>query len=105
MGLFGFSKGKGIDEYAAEAAERGITLVDVREPKEFARGHIPDAINMPLSSLEQAARTIADKDTPLYVYCLSGGRSSRATKMLAQMGLSNVTNIGGINLYRGPIEK
>ena len=105
MGLFGFSKGKGIDEYITEANERGITVVDVREPNEFARGHIPGAVNMPLSTLDQAARSITDKNAPLYVHCLSGGRSSKATKLLARMGFSAVTNIGGINLYRGPIEK
>lgn len=105
MSLFGFSKGKGIDKYVAEATERGITVVDVREANEFARGHIPGAISMPLSTLEQAAHLIADRDAPLYVHCLSGGRSAKAAKLLAQMGFTNVTNIGGINLYRGPIEK
>lgn len=105
MGLFGFSKGKSIGEYVNEAAERGIAVIDVREPGEFAQGHIPGAVNMPLGTLGQAARSIADKDAPLYVHCLSGGRSSRAVKLLAQMGFTNVTNIGGINSYRGPIEK
>ena len=105
MGLFGFSIGKGMDEYVAEAAERGITIVDMREQNEFARGRVPGAMNIPLSTLRQATQAIADKEAPLYVHCLSGARSSRAAKQLAQMGFTNVTNIGGINTYRGPIEK
>lgn len=105
MGLLGFSKNKSIDEYVVDAAERGITVIDVREPGEFAQGHIPGAVNMPLGTLAQAASSIADKDAPLYVHCLSGGRSSRAVKLLARMGFTNVTNIGGINSYRGLIER
>ena len=42
--------------------------------------------------------------TPLFVYCLSGARSSHAAAVLRRMGYCNVTNIGGINRYRGKVE-
>ena len=48
---------------------------------------------------------IPDLDTPVYVYCLSGARSSRAVASLQNMGYTNVKNIGGINKYKGQIEK
>lgn len=105
MGIFDMLKGGGIDDYAAEALEKGYTLVDVREPDEFAQGHIPGAINMPLSTLAASMNAIANRDEVLYVYCLSGGRSGRACNALRQAGFTNVTNIGGIKSYRGPIER
>ena len=45
------------------------------------------------------------KDTPLFVYCLSGGRSRQAVGYLQQLGYRAVTNIGGIGSYQGKVEK
>ena len=44
-------------------------------------------------------------DIPIYSYCLSGARSGRAVSALRAMGYVNATNIGGINRYRGELEK
>ena len=55
--------------------------------------------------LEKVLAKITDKDTPLFVYCQSGARSSSATSALKQMGFSHVTNIGGISSYRGKVVK
>ena len=104
MGLFSKLTRKGIDEHIAEAEARGIKVVDVREPDEFARGHIPGVINVPLSALNGITKVAPDKTETLYVHCLSGARSSRARGRLKSMGYTNVVNIGGINSYRGPIE-
>ena len=82
----------------------GAVLYDVREADEFAAGHIPGAVNVPLSDLA-AADLPEQKDLPLYVHCLSGARSSKAVKYLQMQGYTNVKNIGGINAYKGPIEK
>lgn len=105
MGLFGKFKGKGIDEFVAEAKERDIRIIDVREPDEFAHGHIPGAVNVPLGSLESIASVAPDKAETLYVHCLGGVRSSRACKQLKSMGYTKAVNIGGIKSYRGPIER
>ena len=102
MGLFGIF-GKGMDAYVGQAQREGATLVDVREPSEFAGGHVEGAINVPLRSISSAEKTLTDKNAALYVYCLSGGRSSRACSQLKSMGYSNVTNIGGIGMYHGPV--
>ena len=47
--------------------------------------------------------TISAKDTPLYVYCLSGGRSARAAAQLSGMGYASVVNMGGIAGWKGNV--
>ena len=80
----------------------GAVLLDVREADEFAAGHIPGAVNLPLSRIGQAR---FDKSTPLFVYCLRGTRSRRAVGELRRMGYINVKSIGGIASYRGETER
>ncbi len=80
-------------------------LVDVREADEYAEGHIPGSKNVPLSALHTISTLTADQTRPLFVYCYSGARSAQAVARLKQMGFQNVTNIGGINRYRGPVER
>ncbi|HEX9153259.1 MAG TPA: rhodanese-like domain-containing protein [Candidatus Saccharimonadales bacterium] len=75
-------------------------IIDVREPEEYAAGHVDGAINMPpheLSRLGQHANELTGvpKETPIIVYCRSGSRSNVAMTMLIQAGYTNVTN--GIN--------
>lgn len=72
-------------------------IVDVREPEEFARGHVKGAINMPPAEIMAGARQIQNfpKDTPLILYCMSGARSNAAMNILRGMGYTNLTN--GIN--------
>ena len=84
---------------------KGAVLLDVREPEEYAQGHIPRSKNVPLSVINQVGKVEPDKNTPLYVYCLSGGRSSQATAMLVRMGYTAVKNIGGISGYSGKVER
>lgn len=79
-------------------------LIDVREEDEYAAGHIPASINIPLSKIESAQGEITDLDTPLFVYCRSGNRSGQAVAWLKQAGYSKVKNIGGIANYRGKTE-
>ena len=97
MILFG-DINKGIEEYNAAP---GALLVDVREADEFQRGHIPGAVNEPLSDI---AHTALPKDKPLYLYCLRGTRSRRAARILKKMGYT-AKSIGGISNYRGTVER
>ncbi|MBQ9289895.1 MAG: rhodanese-like domain-containing protein [Clostridia bacterium] len=94
--LFG-NINKGMEEYRAAA---GAILIDVREDVEFASGHIPDAVNAPLSIIESAD---LPKDQPLFLYCFRGSRSKRAADILARKGYTQVKSIGGIASYRGTI--
>ena len=87
---------KGLEEYRSTS---GAILLDVREADEYRSGHIPGARNVPLSTIATADLP-NDLHTPLFVYCLSGKRSSRAEMFLKNEGYTNVKNIGGINLYK-----
>ena len=82
----------------------GAVLYDVRETDEYAAGHIPGAVNKPLSTFAQT-QLPEDRNTPIYVHCLSGARSAKAVKYLQMQGYTNAKNIGGINAYKGKIEK
>ena len=90
---------KGIKEYQSTP---GAVLIDVREPGEFAAGHIPGAINMPLSGSHNLS---FGKDTPLYLYCLRGSRSLKASVILKGQVYTNVKSIGGITGYKGELER
>ncbi|MBE7003936.1 MAG: rhodanese-like domain-containing protein [Ruminococcaceae bacterium] len=106
MSLFGFLKSPDINEgVAAFRATQGAVLLDVRNPDEYAAGHIGGSVNLPLSAISEAAERIPDKSTPLFVYCLSGRRSSSAIGALEAMGYTNLVSIGGIRAWRGEIEK
>ena len=80
-------------------------LLDVRTPQEFETGHIPGSINLPLQVMGLAERLVPNKQTTVYVYCQSGGRSRQAAQMLRQMGYNNVENLGGISAWKGRVER
>ena len=103
LGLFG---SKGMNGYVPEAqAVEGAIIVDVRQPSEFARGHVPGALNIPGSSIGDIAKVAPGKDAPLYLYCQSGARSGAAVRALKGMGYTNVVNMGGVARYNGPLVK
>lgn len=72
-------------------------IIDVREPGEYAGGHVGGAINIPPAALMNGAKELADvpKDTEIIVYCVSGSRSNVSKHILEQMGYTNIIN--GIN--------
>ncbi len=84
---------------------QGAVLLDVRTAEEYREGHIEGSINLPLDRITSVSSVVKDKDTPLLVHCLSGGRSGRAVDSLKQIGYNNVKNIGGIKNYTGKVVK
>jgi rhodanese-related sulfurtransferase len=84
--------------------ESNIKVIDVRTPEEYRSGHIPQAINVPLDRVDKIKSHVKDLDAPIYVYCMSGARSSAAANYFAKLGYTNVTNIGGIGSYRGKLK-
>ena len=93
---------EGLEEMKSVA---GALLVDVRNPSEYAGGHIPGSVNFAMSRiLQEAEEAFPDKSRPMYVYCQSGARSARAGKLLDLMGYESVTDLGGIASYNGPKE-
>lgn len=84
-------------EFSEKLAENPeAILIDVRTPEEFADGHLEDAINIDWKGSdfgEQVAEL--DKTTPVYVYCLSGGRSKGAANFLKKQGFETVIEMDG----------
>ncbi len=81
---------------AWELIESGALIVDVRTPEEFAQGHLDNAINIPLNTVETGFSNIA-KDRSIVVYCRSGNRSGMAMQSLVKQGFINVHNGGGLS--------
>lgn len=105
MGILVFLKGPDINEGLARfRAAEGAVLLDVREADEYADGHIPGSVNLPLSALDTVEIAVPDPKTPVFVYCLSGARSAQAVAKLQRLGYSRAENIGGIRSYRGEKE-
>ena len=82
-----------------DLAGDGATLVDVREPDEYAAGHIPGAIQMPLGTLQANLERIP-RDRPAVTYCAMGERSASAASILERGGFAAVRNLdGGIEAW------
>jgi rhodanese-related sulfurtransferase len=72
----------------------GSLLIDVREADEFAAGHVPTAISIPLSTVQDRVEEFRHQGT-VYVICQVGGRSMRACQYLADFDIENLVNIAG----------
>ena len=72
-------------------------ILDVREQDEFDAGHIPGAILIPYTEIEDKAdKMLPDKDKQILVYCRSGRRSKIAAEALVNLGYTNIKEFGGI---------
>lgn len=73
-----------------------VLLVDVREKDEFARGHIPDALNLTRGTVEfEIESRVSDLQETILLYCGAGNRSALAADNLQRMGYANVRTIAG----------
>ncbi|MDQ3693292.1 MAG: rhodanese-like domain-containing protein [Chloroflexota bacterium] len=80
---------------AAEAYQTGSArFVDVREPEEWAAGHIPGALHIPLAELAARAAEIP-RGEPIILVCRVGGRSHLATEYLRGLGYDRAVNFDG----------
>ncbi len=84
--------------FAAPVADRPF-LLDVRTPQEFASGHIPGAVNMPIDELRSRLKELPT-DRKIASYCQVGQRGYLATRILMQMGYSAVNVSGGYKTYK-----
>ena len=85
-----------VEELAA-TRESGV-LIDVREPDEYADGHVPGAMLIPMGQL--ATRVIEiDKTSPVFVVCASGNRSTAMTDLLRVAGFDAVSVAGGTGAW------
>lgn len=81
---------------AAAMVEAGDTIIDVRTPDEYQRGHIAGALNIPIDTLPGATLP----DGPIITTCTMGGRAGRAAEMLDAMGREAFSIRGGTQLWQ-----
>ena len=100
VGFFLLARGGNASGSDARAlVEKGARLVDVRTPEEFASGHVPGAINIPVQDLAQRVGEVGPKDAPVVLYCQSGNRSGRAARMLKEAGFKAVHDLGAMSRW------
>ncbi|MFG2550891.1 rhodanese-like domain-containing protein [Streptomyces sp. NPDC048581] len=78
-----------------------LTVIDVRTPGEYAAGHLPEALNLPLDRLEAALPALRRLPGELLVVCASGARSENACRVLAGHGIRTLTLAGGTQGWAG----
>ncbi len=91
------------DNVSCEEAKRLLEeeeaqLVDVRTPQEFAQGALPNAISVPLQTIQSAEESL-DKSKPIILYCVTGTRTRMAKRYLEMMGFDQVHDLGSFRNY------
>lgn len=76
---------------------KDVQFVDVRSGKEYLAGHIDDAMNIDISNQINFKKKIQelDKNKPVYIYCHSGGRSNKASKIMEDLGFKIIYDFSG----------
>ncbi len=88
-------------EQANHLIEEGdVTILDIRDPQSFAQGHIPNAVHVTNSNVEEVVQN-ANKKIPLIIYCYHGNSSQGAADYFANMGFENSLSVdGGFEAWR-----
>ena len=94
--LFGYLSRLGIKQITPHELDlkKGIVILDVRTDKEFAQGHVPGAVHVPLTDIGEKVKKLK-KDKDIVVFCQNGNRSIWAIKRLMGMGYKNLYNLKG----------
>lgn len=78
-------------------SSEGYILLDVRTQEEYDESHIPGAVLIPNTEIEdRAEEELPDKEQLILVYCRSGNRSKKAAEILVKLGYTNIREFGGI---------
>ncbi len=88
----------------SEALNYGGIIVDVRGREEFSKCHIPMAINLPLSDIQEGNISLP-KGKIILLYCENGGGSALAARILSEKGYRVINTIGGLKEYKGALTK
>jgi len=97
-GKTAFTKSIPPSEFLAKYKENpGATIIDVRTPKEFFSGKmVPEAVNIDYHGDEFLTQiSVQDRNAPIFVYCFSGGRSSKAAYKMRQLGFDRIYECKG----------
>ncbi len=80
-----------------ECLKNGGKVIDVRTEAEFQQGHVAGAINLPLDRLHvEIGRYVPNKQQPVLLHCLSGGRSALGAATLKKLGYTSSYNLGSL---------
>lgn len=93
----------GPEDFEKAISVANVQVLDVRTSKEFYTGHIKNALQADWTNFSQFSYRIQylDKDKPVYIYCLVGGRSTAAADRMRKDGFKNVVELmGGINAWK-----
>ncbi len=94
------------EKFAREVAKPKVQLVDVRTAEEYAEGHIPNAVNIDVSSPDFVEKvSTLDKNRTVALYCRSGRRSKRAAELVVNLGFKVVELDGGIISWQGELQR
>lgn len=77
--ITGATINRGVDQWRATD---GAVLIDVRSEEEYGQGHIPGSVNIPLNDIKRVLQEYPEKETPIFVHCLTGSRSGQALSFL-----------------------
>lgn len=99
--LFGNHQSISLTELAERLEQGQEILLDVRSPEEFASGHIPQAINVPL---DKVADYKGDKNKEHLIICASGMRSLQATTILTKQGYTAINVSTGMCGWSGAVQ-
>ena len=87
---------------------QGVLVIDVRTTQEWQSGHLEEAMHIEWQDILSISESVS-KDKEIYLYCRSGNRSGKATKILIDAGFINAINAGSIqeanNLLKSKIIK
>jgi phage shock protein E len=80
----------------ARSADESFVIIDVRTPAEFAQGHVPGAINIPVDQVANRVGELANaKDKDVVLYCRSGKRAAQAADVLKSNGFNKLLHLEG----------
>ncbi|ABV89214.1 rhodanese-like domain-containing protein [Shewanella pealeana] len=83
-------------EQCWQLIQEGATVIDVRSPQEFAGGHLPQAINVPLDTLDTWLHKLENRQQVFVLYCGAGIRAQKGCDILMANGLESVINGGAL---------
>ena len=89
---------KQIDSIQAQeifTKEGNYIILDVRTKEEYDSGHIPNAINVPVETINNKPSELPDLNQEIYIYCRSGNRSKQAADKLVKLGYTNLYDLDG----------
>ncbi|MGE4132848.1 MAG: rhodanese-like domain-containing protein [Bdellovibrionales bacterium] len=95
--------------FTSFAEARSVVILDVRTPAEFNEGHLQGARQLDFFDVDFRTRLAKlDKDVEYKIYCKSGGRARKASRLMSEMGFKHVESLGGLNearsILRLPLE-